>query len=482
MNSRSMQKFEQAIPQDSDLLKLANADYYGQDPDANNVFNLANCWQNNAAGERGWDPVHCTCSTMLWLGFITLVGLLSFLLSLHCIMYKRINKKCSCRIFLRNRVQTLTMGILMSIFQFLRYTFMLKDIDLVLLICCQLLRFQIWSLTVHNFMESAATLITDPKIQMTISALKIFNIVCSVCYLAYGLVLIVQGEIGRDFDCHSVEFIIQNTLLMFILVIFYVFACKVNAAINKVLNEGSILDERNLLLTKTRKAAMRNIWVLLIWMSFVALEAQIYSVSTYYLSGDKCEPVRISFALDSFFVAFDRFVNYQSWFIPLIWIYWPTRARKEENRRRHRAVKSLRYDSAMTTHSSHSLSTMSPYGTKNDDDVSSLDGESYFDGVQGHNNAEYSWENMGTSGSLPAQNRPFVTMEQDGYGYQNGGETFIVKPSTDGSWRQGLVMNPERLSGGSHYTQGYPPYDPIRSSSDANSFKLFGRDGRTESR
>lgn len=44
MNSSSMEKFEQARPQDSDLLKLANADYYGQDPDANQVFNLANCW------------------------------------------------------------------------------------------------------------------------------------------------------------------------------------------------------------------------------------------------------------------------------------------------------------------------------------------------------------------------------------------------------------------------------------------------------
>ena len=95
-----------------------------------------------------------------------------------------------------------------------------------------MLRFQIWSLTLHNFMESAATLIANPKIQMTINALKIHNIVCSVCYLAYCLVLIVQGEIGKDFDCHSVEFIIQNTMLMFILIIFYVFACKVNSAIN----------------------------------------------------------------------------------------------------------------------------------------------------------------------------------------------------------------------------------------------------------
>ena len=107
------------------------------------------------------------------------------------------------------------------------------------------------------------------------------------------------------------------------------------------------------------------------------------------------------------------------------------------------------------TQSSHSVSTLSPYGARIDDDCSSLDGESYFDGVQGHNNAEYDWNHMATSGSLPAQPRPFVTMEEGGYGYQNGGGTVIIKPSTDGSWRQGLVMDTKRLAGGSQYSQGY---------------------------
>jgi len=69
---------------------------------------------------------------------------------------------------------------------------------------------------------------------------------------------------------------------------------------------------------------MKNIWILLIWETFVVVEAVLYSICTYYLSGPHCEPTHISDTLESFFEYFDRFVNYQSWFIPLLWLYWPT--------------------------------------------------------------------------------------------------------------------------------------------------------------
>ena len=35
---------------------------------------------------------------------------------------------------------------------------------------------------------------------------------------------------------------------------------------------------------------MRNIWFLLIWLSVVAFESFIFSLLTYYLSGELCEP------------------------------------------------------------------------------------------------------------------------------------------------------------------------------------------------
>ena len=140
-------------------------------------------------------------------------------------------------------------------------------------------------------MQSAATLILDPKIKVTINALRVFVAIGSITYMVYGVILIVLGEKvdGHEFDCHNKEFIIQNSLLIFILIIFYYFACKVNAEINKLLSQAaSVLDERNLLLTKTRKAAMRNIWALLIWLSVVAVEAQVYSICGYYMSGEQC--------------------------------------------------------------------------------------------------------------------------------------------------------------------------------------------------
>ena len=42
----------------------------------------------------------------------------------------------------------------------------------------------------------------------------------------------------------------------------------------------------------------------------------------------------------------DRVTNYQSWFIPLIWLYWPTKARKRENRRRRKSVAILHSQSS----------------------------------------------------------------------------------------------------------------------------------------
>jgi len=33
---------------------------------------------------------------------------------------------------------------------------------------------------------------------------------------------------------------------------------------------------------------MKKIWILLIWLVVVTIELFIYSILTYYLSGDKC--------------------------------------------------------------------------------------------------------------------------------------------------------------------------------------------------
>lgn len=42
------------------------------------------------------------------------------------------------------------------------------------------------------------------------------------------------------------------------------------------------------MLHESRKAAMKKIWILLIWLVVVTIELFIYSILTYYLSGDKC--------------------------------------------------------------------------------------------------------------------------------------------------------------------------------------------------
>ena len=125
---------------------------------------------------------------------------------------------------------------------------------------------------------------------------------------------------------------------------------------------------------------MQNIWFLLIWLTVVAIEGLLYSILVYYLPGEHCSPVRISNELDSFFKFFDRFSTYQSWFIPMIYLYWPTKQRKEENRSRIKAVRTL------TAVSARDLAgrVQGDDDDEFDDDqsnagYSSLDGESYLD-------------------------------------------------------------------------------------------------------
>ena len=119
---------------------------------------------------------------------------------------------------------------------------------------------------------------------------------------------------------------------------------------------------------------MKNIWFLLIWLTVVAVESFLYSIFSFYLSGDMCEPEHISQAADSFIEFIDRFLNYQSWFIPLIILYWPTKARKRENRSRVRAAKHLANSSKNVKDKE-----VDKYGDGTSDGYTSLDGESYLD-------------------------------------------------------------------------------------------------------
>lgn len=121
---------------------------------------------------------------------------------------------------------------------------------------------------------------------------------------------------------------------------------------------------------------MRNIWFLLIWLSVVAFESFLFSLLTYYLSGENCEPIHVKEEVDSFLEFIDRFVNYQSWFIPMIILYWPTKARKKENRSRVRAAKHL---ADPTQKKPKDLMYETQTADRTSDGYTSLDGDSYLD-------------------------------------------------------------------------------------------------------
>lgn len=75
-----------------------------QSDTSNKVFTIANCFQNVEQGTEGWFLVQCVTMTIEWANYLILSCLLAFLLTLHCLMYTKINKRCSVRVLKRNRV------------------------------------------------------------------------------------------------------------------------------------------------------------------------------------------------------------------------------------------------------------------------------------------------------------------------------------------------------------------------------------------
>ena len=93
---------------------------------------------------------------------------------------------------------------------------------------------------------------------------------------------------------------------------------------------------------------MANIWFYIIWLCVVAGETLLYSILVKFMKGDYCEVTRIDAEWGSMLDCFDRFVEYQSWFIPMLILYWPSKSHKQENRCRTKAVRSLTPSSRLT--------------------------------------------------------------------------------------------------------------------------------------
>ena len=60
--------------------------------------------------------------------------------------------------------------------------------------------------------------------------LKVFNIVGLLAFVTYAVILVMKNEMtGKDIlNCKSQEFLIQNSFLVAILIVFLYFAVKVN--------------------------------------------------------------------------------------------------------------------------------------------------------------------------------------------------------------------------------------------------------------
>jgi hypothetical protein len=85
---------------------------------------------------------------------------------------------------------------------------------------------------------------------------------------------------------------------------------------------------------------MDNVWVILVWFMVTAIESFTYSVVLYIRRDPECDPNESTW-WRAYLQFMDRTTNYQLWFIPMIWIYWPTKTNKQQNRSRKKAMSQL---------------------------------------------------------------------------------------------------------------------------------------------
>jgi len=234
---------------------------------------------------------YCVFKAIEWINYLILGCLLAFLLILHFIMYKKINRRWSFRIFKRNRVQILSLSLTMTLILFVKLTFLLDYADLVLLLFAQLFRFLIWSLTLINFMKSGMDLVNTGGRKVTLKILKVSCYIGAACFTAYAVYLVVQEKLNHIdvLSCKSKEFMVQSFFLLCIVSLFLFFAVKTHMAINR-LREDQKHDPLFHGLNQSRKEAMDIVWVILVWLMVTAIEAFTYSIVLYIRRDPECNP------------------------------------------------------------------------------------------------------------------------------------------------------------------------------------------------
>ena len=275
------------------------------------------------------------------------------------------------------------LSIVLTVTMFIKMTFMMDYADLVLLLIAQLLRFLIWSLTLMNFMKSMLDLLESQSVKLTLKILRGFSFFGAACFSAYGCYLIIEKKLN-DLDvlsCKSNEFVVQSIFLIVLVTVFFICAVKITKLINAQIS-ASEDDPQFLATNQSRKVAMDHIWLLLIWLIVVAVESFAYSLTLLLEANEDCSPKHVDQEWPNYIQFLDRVTNYQSWFAPLIWLYWPSKARKRENCSQKKA-RDIVHSCSIISRGINVANTGNESGYSEEDDndgFSSLDGgESYLD-------------------------------------------------------------------------------------------------------
>jgi hypothetical protein len=148
---------------------------------------------------------------------------------------------------------------------------------------------------------------------------------------------------------------LQEVLLLMVMFGFAYAARKIDTIIlfeieetERLVRNSSITSIQDAI-TKSRKSSLDNMWMIIYTMVFCAFFDFCYSVCVFIFYSLDCTPQRIPWWLDSTFKFMDRFIAYYLWLYPLLWIFWPSIRRVDEQKRYDRANKYLNSNSSISS-------------------------------------------------------------------------------------------------------------------------------------
>ena len=200
--------------------------WYGNDPNANNFWNIVHCFDNVEAGCQNWEASYCYSLTFYCVASLVNIAILVMLLRFAYYSFKTTWSQA----FRKPKIWILTLAIALNVFLFIHYFFYWDNVKIALaeLFICDVLKFMCYVALFHYFVKAAANLIGKGQAKVMRDRLNDFSVTTLIVWAMFIVVYIIWAIVNSRREtskgaCKLPTFIAQSALVMIVCI---AFACS----------------------------------------------------------------------------------------------------------------------------------------------------------------------------------------------------------------------------------------------------------------